>query len=63
MSVFLKDLNRSKTDPFRQCIVIPLYRTCYAICPVLAVSRYFQLRQSLKSLDTEAFFYLMTRNI
>ena len=49
-------LNRPKTDPFRQCIVIPLYRTGYAICPVLAVWRYFQLRQSLQSLDTEAFF-------
>ena len=53
--VFIR-LNRSKTDAFRQGIVNPLYRTGYVICSVLAVSRYFQLRQSLKSLDTEAFF-------
>jgi integrase len=53
--VFIR-LNRSKTDPFRQGRVIPLYRTGYAICPVLAVSRYFQIKHSLKSLDTEAFF-------
>jgi len=53
--VFIR-LNISKTDPFRQGIINPLYRTGFAICPVLAVSRYFQLRQSLKSLNTEAFF-------
>ena len=34
MSVFFIRLNRSKTDPFRQGITIPLYRTGYAICPV-----------------------------
>ena len=56
--------NTKKPDPFRQGIVIPIYRTGYAICPALAASRYFQLRQPLKSLDTEAFvLYLMTKNI
>ena len=52
--VFIR-LNRSKTDSFRQGIIIPLYKTGYVICPVLAVSIYVQLRQSLKSLDSEAF--------
>jgi len=49
-------INRSYTDPFRQGIRIPLYKTGNAICPVLAVSRHFQLSQSLKSSDTEPFF-------
>jgi len=46
-------INRSYTDPFRQGIRIPLYKAGYAICPVLAVSRHFQLSQSLKSSDTD----------
>ena len=56
MSVFFIRLNRSRTDLFRQDITIPLYKTGYAICLVLAVSRYFQLRKSLKSLDTYGTF-------
>ena len=51
-------VNRSKTDSFRQGIIIPLYKTGYAICPVLALSIYFQLRQSLKSLDSDGFCFI-----
>jgi hypothetical protein len=51
-------LNRSKTDSFRQGIIIPLYKTGYVICPVLALSIYLQLRQCLKSLDSDAFFFV-----
>ena len=51
-------LNRSKIDPFRPGIIILLYKTGYVICPVLALSIYLQLRQSLKSFDSEAFCFI-----
>ncbi|XP_071124030.1 uncharacterized protein [Mytilus edulis] len=47
---------KSKTDPFRQGITIPLYKTGCSICPVLSILKYNQLRQSVYSSNTEAFF-------
>ncbi|CAG2231525.1 unnamed protein product [Mytilus edulis] len=46
-------LKKSKTDPFRQGITIPLYKTGCSICPVLSILKYNQLMQSG---NTEAFF-------
>jgi len=48
MSVFLKDLNRSKTDPFRQGIAIPLYRTGNAIFPVFSSFEIFLVKAIFK---------------
>ena len=49
-------LKRSKTDPFRQGITIPLFKTGYSICPVLSILKYNQIRLSLCLPRNEAFF-------
>ena len=48
-------LKKSKTDPFRQGITIPLFRTDQVVCPVSAVNRYMSLRKTVFLASTEAF--------
>ena len=48
-------LKKSKTDPFRYGITIPLFRNCSDICPVTSVQNYIKFRNSM-CIATESFF-------
>lgn len=45
----------------RQGTIISLYITRYAICPILAVARYFKLRQSFKICRHRATLHLLMK--
>ena len=47
-------LKKSKTDPFRYGITIPLFRNCSDICPVTSVQNYLKFRNSI-CIATESF--------
>ena len=48
-------LKKSKTDPFRYGITIPLFGNSSDICPVISVKRYLKFRNSIP-FATESFF-------
>ncbi|CAG2237187.1 unnamed protein product [Mytilus edulis] len=48
-------LKKSKTDPFRYGITIPLFKNNTDICPVVVLQKYYRLRMSIFS-NSESFF-------
>ncbi|XP_063418241.1 uncharacterized protein LOC134701028 [Mytilus trossulus] len=48
-------LKKSKTDPFRYGITIPLFKNNTDLCPVVVLQKYYRLRMSIFS-NSESFF-------
>ncbi|XP_071158740.1 uncharacterized protein [Mytilus edulis] len=52
----LLHLKKSKTDPFRQGVTIPLYKSGHTICPCFAIKNYLSLRKKMSSITSDALF-------
>lgn len=52
----LLHLKKSKTDPFRQGVTIPSYKSGNIICPCFAVKNYLSLRKKMSSITSDALF-------